>query len=371
MTTYETFQNISQRVIFAYLKSLTKYTFVLPPGIDPQQQTAMEISEKDLHSFFQTFYQNMYQNPDLFGLPVKPDICLDEENRATSPKRQEVNPILKKPKEIIGMGIDILMTAGTQGMLDGQNLVLDPQTFTATLKKPKVARKFLQGLESAGLQITETATQVIFRNTQFPTMMPALQALALCCAQQTDAAMGRFLFTRCDFQAFQPGYSPDILALYGAFAPDAYARFAAMHHFFLDKKYKVEFHPYPEAFGWKVEYMGSKKVKSSRLLEVDYEECCKIPMTLNVKCASANRLTPFIPQQPQSLQDNFFQHANRCNGDACGWCKNRKGMGPSDLEYNGTQTAVCWFTQIRFFDLTDSNLEVIKQYALLHDQLER
>ena len=73
------FQSISQRVACSYLRSLSEPSFVMPEGFDPGQRAEMEASQRDLHAFFQTLYENLYETPALFGLPVSEDMYVNRE----------------------------------------------------------------------------------------------------------------------------------------------------------------------------------------------------------------------------------------------------------------------------------------------------
>ena len=72
------FENISQRIVSTYRRQMTRFAPVIPEALSADEQEAMEISQKELHGFFSAFYERMYEQPDAFGLPLTPDVCIVE-----------------------------------------------------------------------------------------------------------------------------------------------------------------------------------------------------------------------------------------------------------------------------------------------------
>ena len=90
---------------------------------------------------------------------------------------------------------------------------------------------------------------------------------------------------------------------------------------------------------------------------------------MHVKCAGTNRLVPFLAQQSDALQADFFHHTHNCGGATCGWCKTRKALGPSKIEYGGETKTICWYMRRRFTELDSETVDLIEQYAQLHEAL--
>ena len=114
------FQNISQRVACSYLRSLSEFTIVMPEGLDPQQRREMEASQRDLHAFFTTLYEKLYEDPALFGLPLSEDMYVNRDGPGGSKDQQEVNQKLKSVRKPIVEGLEFLSAAGMGGRLDGR-----------------------------------------------------------------------------------------------------------------------------------------------------------------------------------------------------------------------------------------------------------
>lgn len=74
-----------------------------------------------------------------------------------------------------------------------------------------------------------------------------------------------------------------------------------------------------------------------------------------------------FPAMMPALQEDFFHRSTPC-GD-CGWCDQRKNLGPSIFEFDGMQKKICWFTIGDMGAMDDEKVEIIQQYALMHEQL--
>jgi hypothetical protein len=200
-------------------------------------------------------------------------------------------------------------------------------------------------------------------------MMPALQALAEACSQREDPALAGYLFARCDFCALALDHQPEALdMLQTAMSPSEYERALELHHVLSEMAYlptiKID-----GIFAWRIQYQGRRSIKSTPFFEFEYDERLKRRRVMRVKCASTNRLVPLFAQQPEFLQRDLYHHAHDCGGASCGWCKTRKGMGPSVLEYAGSKKAICWYMQRHFDEIDGAAVGLVKGYALLHEGL--
>lgn len=362
-----TFENLSQRVVLSYCKLLADF-----PQSEFEEDgflTAIgEASCRDLHQFFQAFFQSLYDYPEQFGLPVSDDVFIDTSLTKSQADKQEVNRKLQRPRDLINTGLDFLQAAGMRGTLQDTALIFDQNAVMTALKKPKTLKKFIQGLTNAGLRLEENDGQAVLTNTLYPAMMPALKALAQGCDQVADEREGKFYFARCDFQVLKPGYRIQATDLYCIFNPADVAHLEQLHHFFLQKNYKPIV-SIAGPFAWNVQYQGNKKIKSTPLFQVEYQERRKNPLMTAIKCASSNRVVPLLGGQSQALRADFLRRTNHCNGDACGWCKNRKALGPSIYEHDGTSTTICWYTNPDIQNFDAQAVDLVQQYTLLHEAL--
>jgi hypothetical protein len=242
------------------------------------------------------------------------------------------------------------------------------EAYAALLKETKVGKPFLKALGEVGLVIAPEGETVRITSARFPAMLPALSALARACAQHQNPNVGRFNFARCDFRALDEGFIPSADDLFGVFEPAGYDRIMRLHRFFTDLGYRpmISIH---DVNAWTVQYQGRSKIKGSPLMSVDYSPRYLIPLRVAIKCASTARILPLIEKQPYFLQEDFSRRVNPCNGDACGWCKDRKHLGPSVLEFDGKKRTVCWYTNPDVPELTEDAVMVIEQYARMHEEL--
>jgi hypothetical protein len=360
MNTGTVYSSISQRAAASFQKALAKYEE------DAALPAHDSLSRHDLNRFFSTFYDQLFHQPQAFGLPLNEDISVAEDDPNTKDKKQVVKQKLTKPRMMINQGLDYLMLAGIRGLAEGSTLIVEDHP--ALVKESGIKPKFLKGLESTGLVVSQQPARTMLYSPLYPEMMGALKCLAVACAGHVSAIMGKFNFARCDFRALSPNYEPDALDLYRVFTGDDYARLVQLHSFFNNKGYSTSLSAAgPSA--WEVKYQGSRKIKATPLFQVGYEERYANPLRLSIKCASTNRIAQLLPLQSQFLQDDFVSRANNCNGDKCNWCRNQKTLGPSEVVYKGETKVLCWYSNPDIRGCDDSTVELVEQYATMHDQL--
>jgi hypothetical protein len=352
------FASISQRAVSAYLKALAELRFVT--GEHPAADLAL--SQAALHAFFTDFYTNLFDHPDCFGLPLNEDASIAENEVSEKDRKQEVKRLLDKPKAMIQGALDFLMLAGRQGSLDGQTLCLPGAN--AAIKQTKLGRKFQAGFESAGLALQMKDDTAELRNSQYPQMMLALQTLATHCASYKDEWLGRFMFSSCDFRALQ-SYQPEPMELYRYFDGEESALVLKLHDYFSQKKYKASIEIHGPA-AWVVKYQGNRKVKATPLFQIDFDDRYARSLRMQIKCASSSRIAELLPHQSRILQDDFFSRAYPCRGDECGWCRNSKTLGPTNLEYQGESKTVCWYVGGDVREFNQGTAALIMEYEQMH-----
>jgi hypothetical protein len=353
------YATISQRAASSYLKSLAPFIEV------PVNGNEMAQSQRELHAFFSSLFNEIFTHPERFGLPLGEDLSIGEHEPDQKEKKQQVKRLLDKPKAMIAAGLDFLMQAGLKGDLDGDVLVLSG--YGRVEKQCKAGSKFLKGFESVGLLIAVSNDTAQLQNVKFPHMLPALRALASACATFDAGRLGKFQFARCDFRALQ-GYQPQALDIYRVLDEDERAMILALHEYFYARDYKV----LTEAVGpaaWSVKYQGDRKIKATPLFQVDYDDRYARPLRLQIKCVSTQRIAELLPRQSQALQDDFMRRANVCRKDECNWCRNQKTLGPSDVFYKGEWWTLCWYSTPDIHELNAETVEIIEQYEQMHAKL--
>lgn len=350
--------NISQRVVSSYLRGIGATADV---ENEPR-------ARRDLREFLKTLYGYIYGHPAYFGLPAAADDCLANEAEGKE-RKQEVTKRLQKPREIMEFLLGLLREFGRHGRPAGEDLVIGCAEYGALLaEKTKVKRAALAGLGGAGLAIAEEERGAVLRCERFPRMMPALKELAEACDKIEDDALAAFNFARCDFRAPEPGYCPEAATLFGFFAPDDRARAARLHSLLSAAGYQDIRRVYG-MHAWEIQYQGPRKIKSSPLLRLEYSERHACPLQVDLKCASVDRLLPFLAEQPRDIQDDFHGRTYPCRGSACGWCKSRKGLGPSVVEREGEAKTVCWYTKSEVEPMDDEAVRIVEGYIEWHKRL--
>ena len=138
-------------------------------------------------------------------------------------------------------------------------------------------------MSQAGLKVRENGGEATVGGTLYPRMMPALKELAGSCGRNPEAGLAAFNFARCDFQALQPDFRPDVLSLLGFFSGKNHERALRLHEFLLDSGYQ----PLCRASNmheWEIHYQGPRKIKSTPLLVITYSERHKDPLQVHLKC---------------------------------------------------------------------------------------
>ena len=362
------YANVAQRVVSSYLRQIPEFVPVLPEGLSSGERRELQDSQKELDAFFRAFYQVVFDHPETFGLPLTEDVYVDEGTGKEA--KQDIGRKIKKTRGKMEHAIDFLYLVGQRGALTGRHLRLGAEDYASFFaKNPRVKRKLVNGMQAVGLTVAERDDAIMVGNTQHPDMMLALKTLAEACEQRDNMRVAKFLFARCDFRALDAGYEPAVLDMLRTATSRAEFECVMQLHLAM---VEMGYVPTLDIFGvhaWRVQYQGRRAIKATPLLEFEYDDRQKHPLVTRVKCASTNRLVPLLSHQPASLQQDFFRHANNCGGAKCGWCKTRKGMGPSVLEYAGDKKTICWYMQRRFAEMNVEAVGLVKRYALFHEAL--
>jgi hypothetical protein len=345
------FANISQRAIATYQKALATAA-----------EDDAEPGQAALRGFLDALYRQMADQPALFGLPVTADTAIMADERDEKEKKQLVKRLLDRPRDLVARGLKFLQLAGLHGQMDGAALVLEG--YAARLKESKAGKPFMQGLPGAGLALNVSGDAARLESPAWPGMLPALQDLARRCAAHTDEYLAGFLLAAGDFHT-APGEMPRPANLYRYFEGADEQRVLQLHAYFMGRGYKTEVEivgPY----NWVVKYQGERKVKSTPLFQVQYDDRYAWPLRMQIKCASVGRIAPLLPQQTPALQADFWQRTFPCRGDDCGWCRNKTTLGPTRLEYNGEARTACWYSIPEVHRLDEQAVALIEQYEQMH-----
>ncbi|MEE4194714.1 MAG: hypothetical protein V2J07_05925, partial [Anaerolineae bacterium] len=227
---------------------------------------------------------------------------------------------------------------------------------------------FFAGMAALGFHLTDDGEQVSFYSEPTPHMLPALQGLAQACAEHEEPRAGLFNFIRCDFHALEtPNYIPAAEELYTLLMEADQPRLMALHTYFVAHSYQPEVSIWD--MNWDIKYQGDRKVKSTPLYQVGYEDRYQNPLRVQIKPVSTGRLKDLIPTMSAGLQADYAKRAYPCRGDDCGWCYGKKALGPSKISFNGEERVVCWYTNPTVYPFTDESIPLIEEYEQMHAQL--
>ena len=88
-----TYPTISHRAAAGYPRFL-----VSPEVIEANSDEVNLKARQHLHGFFKAFYQKLYEQPELFGLPLKPDDCITEDEPHEKEKNRRSLPNLNSQR---------------------------------------------------------------------------------------------------------------------------------------------------------------------------------------------------------------------------------------------------------------------------------
>ena len=361
------FASISQRVASTYRRMLTDFCPVIPEGLLPEQQEAALASQRDLHAFFTDLYASMYADPALFGLPLAEDTYAISDHGKEGINKTDVKRILDRPRKQIDEGLGLLRALAVNGRVDGDVLVAAPDDPALAYLKKKQGRAWVSGLAAAGLDLVDTAGAYILRSERFPRMMLALKALAQASTRCKDANLGQVFFARCDFQALKDHFKPDPVDLFRILRPEDTAWAVEQHAFFTTRGYQPQV-TLNCLWQWQIKYQGKRSIKGTPLFEIDFDERLLHQMRAQIKCAAAFRIAPLVEKHSPALQEDFTRRTFKCLN--CHWCDTRPHLGPVEITLGGETRKVCWYVPGDLNEFTQESAALVKEYALLHEELE-
>lgn len=349
------YASLEQRVAVTFLNGLIK-------------EQPEDASRHDLHRFFYTLYQALYESPEQFGFKIQEDEYLLEHEEGEKEHKQDLARKMKKSRNVIVKTLELLMHIGKNGTIEDNVLTMEKDEMLKKAFRSRNQKKFFTGMAVLGFTFTDDGEQVTFHSESTPNMLPALQALAKVCVEHEDPRVGLFNFWRCDFNALEtPNFTPPIEDLYALLMEDDRKRLLELHAYFIEHGYD------PEAFiydtKWDIKYQGDRKIKSTPLYQITYEDRYINPLRVNIRPVSTGRLKELIPAQSTALQTDFSNRAYPCRGDECGWCYSKKTLGPSTISFNGESRVVCWYTNPMVTPFTDESVPLVKEYEQMHARL--
>jgi hypothetical protein len=350
-----TYKYISQRAVDSYRKALVPF--------ESATTDAQTESRRQLHGFFATLYDFMYENPAGFGMSIAEDDCLEGHEQGGD-HNNTVRRKLNQQRKKIAAAIVLLRGFGECGMVENERLripiVRYREIFTTT---PKVLAKCLDGLRETGLSIEELSDDVVIGSKRFPEMMTALSELAQAQINKRDEKLGYVYFARCDYRSLHDDYEPGVESIFSYFEPEVRNKAMELHEFMLETRHTADFELYG-VHEWELDYQGPRRIKSTQLIRVRYDDRYRNSGLIYVLCAAANRLVPHFADQPKRVQDDFRNRISGCDPN-CNWCDSKKGLNPSEFEGR----TICWNTSNPARPINDESTQIVRDYVRWHDAL--
>jgi hypothetical protein len=295
-------------------------------------------------------------------MPTGEDLAMQEDHHHPDQKKLKstINRELKKAHRIMGMFLDFLELIGSSyqsGRIDETRLA------EFATENPRTKKKLFDALSPLVTLNGETISSE--RSTA---AFAALVDLVERADRVSDPKQWRYNFSRLDLASISQCRYPDSEEIFQVFDPDERKILEAVHRYFLSKGYRYTFAE-DGVRKWEIKYQGDRKKKGSPLFQIDYDERFYNPMRLFIKCAAVGRIAPLLKGFSESLRDDFYKRVHMCNEEKCGWCKDRKGLGPTVLTIEGEERNVCWYTRSEIDEVNDMTVLLIQEYEQLHSAL--
>ncbi len=88
------FENSSQRVIYSYIASLVDFELPDSDSLQAQQRSDLEASGREFRAFLFDLYTVIYRSPEVFGLPLSPDMCIEGGEEDPKQFKQDVKKVV-------------------------------------------------------------------------------------------------------------------------------------------------------------------------------------------------------------------------------------------------------------------------------------
>ncbi len=321
-----------------------------------------------LHQFFKDLYQDLYERPQAYGLPIQPFEPFTEsrlrmqENHA---KKERVMAATLKARKAIETGIlDFLYQLGQTGVTSGDQLLLDPafyEQLIAEKAKKGGIKGFGKGFDRLGLEFT-TGERVTVSNPKHPGMLPALSAFAITCAGIKDH--GHYFFRRCDLGVLEGKRQPTIEDALHLAKPGLRDDIRENNSLLMEQKYKREILVGDANAGYRFRY--SKK-KDRVVYWVRLMSWNSPPFDHNLrwdfKSDLTGRLFTRLDEVRPGLADRIFEGIKRCEYDY------ENCMARVIIERRGQSVDCCSEAAWDSIGETPSEMEDLRWFLITLDEL--
>jgi hypothetical protein len=351
--------NISQRAVDSYRRALVPF--------EADTADAHTEPRRQLRDFLAALYDVMYEDPARFGMSVAADDYLEHDEQGGDHKNTVLRK-LKQPRRRIATTIELLRSFGEHGRLTDDGLLMPLADYRALIATaPGIYARCIKGLAEAGLTLEDLDTGVVASSARYPQMMAALAELARAQTARQDGKQGHTNLARCDYGSLSEDHQAGVEDVFSYLEPEAREHATRLHEYMLEAGYAAKM----AMFGiheCEVDYQGPRKIKTTQLVRIRYDDRYRDPAGVYVMPAATNRLVPHLADAPERLQSDFLGRVHECHPD-CRWCEKKKSLGPAEIGVGGESRSVCWFTQPSFIDIGDGDMELVREYVRWHEAL--
>ncbi|MFZ5351502.1 MAG: hypothetical protein ACOZCL_02125 [Bacillota bacterium] len=290
-------------------------------------------AKEELHSFFEKLYEDMYENPDKYGIPLQSypdDIKFNE-------KRLNVVRVVK------GSILDFLFKIGQAGKVNENKMLLNSAFFRELCEEKRKKAKsllFLERFSHFGLNFNE-GNEVIVSSTAYPKMLTALVQLASACSK--DKKNGLNHFYRCDYRLLSEDATHDINEVARLLPENLKVEVLKTYALLRHLRYRVKIEYY-EDFGFRISYSNKSGVVYYCHIHSyrNYNLFHYVRWILDTD-QSAKMFTILDSQSPE-LSNIVLSGLSRCNPDCMpgyGASSPESCIARIKVEYKGNEIFAC------------------------------
>lgn len=354
------YDSLGQRIA-AYFRILLK------PFFGPVKGASLSCYE-DIHNFFNSLYLMFYEQPGLFGIPLKPDLCMDDCHTPDIKKAylKDFMQIFKIYEAIL----KFLYQVGCNGEMNGYTLVIKPELLRKFLHhSARIKKQLVSGLSLVGVEIKETDRGVEISNNNTPGMIEGLRLLSSVCSED-PSQNGFFHFYRCDFDVTNKNYGKMNNRIFTEITRDdvSYRSVQKLWKYMEQSRYHYKM-DVKDTFRI-VQSYTCFRIKRTPLLKFSFDIRYKTMIRVSFHFVSTNKIVPLLEDAPLFLRNNFFEISTSCQGNQCPRKNSLHGNNkPALLKFEDRQKTICWLLQAEYTDLNEQNCRLILNYLLLHQRL--
>ena len=346
------FDNLSQRLIYSYIVSYSKF---IPADTDKITVEA----QKQTHEFFGKALCKVYENPAIIGLPLDKDDYFDWEMFKDKPElARKMKSLEKKYLEFFNFLFDI----GNIGILKENKLYISNSAM-------KLQKSKLTQLERIGLKSEVISDGAFMYSGEYPELCSGFKFLVNICKSAygkdtknsiQGCSLKNLMFTHCIFDEKHISWTN----LYGDLEQNG-AYLKETEEYFISKGYKNIY--FDNSFRLHKAYPN----KQDGSFSVMFGWRRKNQLTYAFDLPSVRILMEHFDEMDDELKGFAFSRLNNCN--SCGYCTQtgKREIVAMELNHNGETINKCpYYANFGSDHLDGKTISIIKKlYDFAEDVL--